>query len=71
MHVEETNTSWGSRVGQSFKVILFGFVLIIASIALLFWNEGKTIKREKALTDTGRVAVSVKSDSIDVSQSPN
>lgn len=65
MHVEETNTSWGSRVGQSFKGILFGFVLIIASIALLFWNEGKTIKREKALTETGSVAVSVKSDSID------
>ncbi|MGN1199084.1 MAG: TMEM43 family protein, partial [Thermoguttaceae bacterium] len=48
-----------------FKGILFGFVLIIASIALLFWNEGKTIKREKALTETGSVAVSVKSDSID------
>lgn len=65
MIVEETTTSWGSRVGQSFKGILFGFVLIIASIALLFWNEGKTIKREKALTETGSVAVSVKSDSID------
>ncbi len=65
MIVEETTTSWGSRVGQSFKGILFGFVLIIASIALLFWNEGKTIKREKALTETGSLAVSVKSDSID------
>ncbi|MGN0931276.1 MAG: TMEM43 family protein [Thermoguttaceae bacterium] len=65
MTVEETTTSWGSRIGQSFKGILTGFVLILASIALLFWNEGKTIKREKALTETGSVAVSVKSDSID------
>ncbi len=65
MAVEEITTSWGSRVGQSFKGILFGFVLILASIALLFWNEGKTIKREKALVEAGSVAVSVKADSID------
>ncbi|MGN0931275.1 MAG: TMEM43 family protein, partial [Thermoguttaceae bacterium] len=65
MAVETTATSWGSRIRQSFKGILTGFVLIFASITLLFWNEGRTIKREKALVETGSVAVSIKSDSID------
>lgn len=36
--------SFGSRLGDSFKGILTGFGLFIAGIALLFWNEGRTVR---------------------------
>ena len=38
---EVTTHSWGSRIMGSIGGILFGFVLFIASFALLYWNEGR------------------------------
>jgi hypothetical protein len=49
-YVEVTRTSWGKRLGGSIKGILTGILLVIAGIVLLFWNEGRAVKRARALT---------------------
>ncbi|MDO4569422.1 MAG: TMEM43 family protein [Planctomycetia bacterium] len=48
-YTETTATSWFSRLGNAFKGILIGIVLVIIATALLFWNEGRLIKRYRAL----------------------
>ena len=44
---EVTTTGYGTRVGNSFKSIGTGFVLLIAATALLWWNEGRAVKTAK------------------------
>ena len=52
MAVTETTTvSWGSRIGDSLKGIVFGLVLTVVSIAALFWNEGRAVKTTQALEE--------------------
>ena len=46
-----THQSWGSRLGNSFKGILFGLILFVVSFPLLFWNEGRTVHRARALAE--------------------
>ncbi len=60
-----TTQSWGSRVGDSFKGILVGLALIVVSIGALFWNEGRTIKRTKALAEGAKNVVEANIDSVD------
>lgn len=45
----KTTTSYGKRVGNSFKKILTGFLLLIAGTVLLFWNEGRSVKTTRML----------------------
>lgn len=56
---ETSHVSWGSRIKDSIKGILFGIVLIIAAVVLLFWNEGRTVKQTKALKEGASVVVTV------------
>ncbi|MDO4425000.1 MAG: hypothetical protein Q4D17_04470, partial [Planctomycetia bacterium] len=52
MAITETTTeSWFSRLGNSIKGILAGFLLVFLSVLLLFWNEGRTVKRYRALNE--------------------
>ena len=60
-----TRQSWISRLGDSIKGILFGLILIVGSIVLLFWNEGRSVKRYKDLKEGAGVVVSVNSDRVD------
>lgn len=60
-----TRQSWISRLGDSIKGILFGLVLIVGSIVVLFWNEGRSVKRYKDLKEGAGVVVSVNSDRVD------
>jgi len=53
---ETTSESWFSRLGNSIKGILTGIVLFLAAGALLFWNEGRAVKRAQDLAE-GRAAV--------------
>lgn len=62
---EVTNTSWGSRIGGSIKGILFGVILILASIAGLFWNEGRAVQTAKSLSEGASVVVSAPADKVD------
>lgn len=62
---EVTSTSWFSRIGGSIKGIFFGVVLIIVSIVLLSWNEGRAVERYKTLKEGGGTVVSVDSAAVD------
>jgi hypothetical protein len=64
---ETTSKSWGSRLGESIKGILFGLVLFVAAFPLLFWNEGRSVKRAKALDEGSGAVVSVSADAVDAS----
>lgn len=50
---EQRTTGYGTRVGNSFKAIGTGFILFCIGTALLWWNEGRTVKTEKMLDEVG------------------
>ena len=52
-YTETTTTGYGTRVGNSFKSIGTGFVLLVAATALLWWNEGRAVKTAKMLEEAG------------------
>lgn len=56
MHREVTQQGWFSRLGGAFKGLLAGLVLLVVSVGLQFWNEGRTMKRDAALGE-GRATV--------------
>lgn len=60
-----TTQSWGSRVGGAFKGILVGIALVLGAIALLWWNEGRSVKRADSLQECQKITVSVSSDKVD------
>lgn len=68
---EVTYKSWFSRIGEAFKGILVGLVFVIAALALLFWNEGRSVKRYKTLEEGGGVVVSVTSDRVEAANDGN
>ena len=59
---ETTRISWGSRLGSSFKGILFGLVLFVAGFPFLFWNEGNAVKTAKAIDEGEGACVSLESN---------
>lgn len=63
---ETTSTSWFSRLGNSFKNILIGLLLVIGAAVLLFWNEGRAVKTEQSLKEGLSVVVSVSPDKKDL-----
>lgn len=62
---EVTSQSWFSRLGNAFKGILFGLILIAVSFPLLFWNEGRAVKRYKTLTEGGGAVISISADKVE------
>jgi hypothetical protein len=64
--VTTTSTeSWGSRIGGSFKGILAGLGMFIASFVLLWWNEGRAVERSQALEEGAAVVIEVNADKVD------
>ena len=61
---EVTEESWFSRLGGAFKGILTGIILFFLAFPVLFWNEGRAVKRAKALETGASAVVSVKADKI-------
>ncbi|MBR4489346.1 hypothetical protein IKP13_01780, partial [bacterium] len=61
---EVTEESWFSRLGGAFKGILAGIILFVLSIPLLFWNEGRAVRRAEALKQGSATVVSVAADKI-------
>ena len=53
------------RIGNSFKGILGGIVVIIIGVCLLWWNEGNNVKNLKTTAEMDKTVIDVKSDSID------
>lgn len=64
-YTEVTHQSWFSRIGGALKGILFGLLLFVLAFPLLFWNEGRAVKRAKSLTEGSKVVLSVPADSVD------
>lgn len=60
-----TSTSWFSRLGSSVKNIFFGFLLIIVSVFLLFWNEGRAVATDQSLKEGASLVVSVNAETKD------
>lgn len=60
-YTETTKVSYGKRVGNSFRGIFTGFLLIIAGTILLWWNEGRAVKEAKMLSSASRACVHVES----------
>ena len=56
---EVTSTSWFSRIGQSIMGVLFGLLLIAGAIALLFWNEKRSVDTAKALKEGAGAVVTI------------
>lgn len=58
-YTEVKRTSYGSRVGSSFKGIGTGFVMFIAATVLLWWNEGRAVHTSQDIAEMGKNAVHV------------
>ena len=54
---EVTTTSYGKRVGNSFKGIGGGILLFVAATVLLWWNEGRAVKTDKMLNEAEKACV--------------
>ena len=48
---ETSYTSYGQNIGNSFKGIFVGLILLIGSIILLWWNEGRSVAQATALEE--------------------
>ena len=48
---ETTRTSYGTRVGNSFKGILTGLLMLVGGTVLLWWNEGRSVRSNDATAD--------------------
>ncbi len=65
IHVEESDESWFGRIGKSISGIFIGIILFLAAFPLLFWNEGRAVKRYKTLKEGGGAVISVSVDKPD------
>lgn len=64
-YTQVTSQSWGSRLGGSLKGILVGLVLVAVAVGLLWWNEGRAVKRARALEEGAGQVVSIGADRVD------
>ena len=62
---EVTTQSWGNRITRSLKGIVVGLVLVCVAIGVLWWNEGRAVKRAQALDEGANQVVSIAAESID------
>ena len=60
-----TQQSWFSRLGDAFKGVFAGLLLVLGGIALLWWNEGRTITTAKALAEGAGLVVSVEAGRVE------
>jgi hypothetical protein len=56
---EVTHQGLGRRLGASFKGIFFGLLMFLVAFPLLFWNEGRAVKRYKSLVEGQGLVVSI------------
>ena len=60
---EVKTTSYGTRVGNSFRGIGTGIILFIAATVLLWWNEGRAVKTTKMLNEAEKAYVEMENPS--------
>jgi Transmembrane protein 43 len=64
---EVTTEGWGQRLGGSLIAALIGFVLVIVSIGLLYWNEGRAVTASTALGRGAAAIVEIGDSPVDAS----
>ncbi len=62
---EVTSTSWFSRITGALGGIATGLILIVVACGALFWNEGRAVKTERALSEGAGAVVSINATQID------
>jgi len=62
---EVTTTGWLQRLLQSLVGVLIGILLVIGSIVLLWWNEGRAVEAIRALDQGVRQIVEINPASVD------
>ena len=62
---EVSQQSWFGRISGAIKGIVVGLILFVVAFPLLFWNEGRAVKRYKTLKEGGGIVVSVAADQVD------
>jgi hypothetical protein len=62
---EVTTEGYGSRLGGSIVGMLIGFVLLLVSVGLLYWNEGRAVEAQQALTQGAKELVELAADNAD------
>ena len=62
---EVTHESWFSRIGGAIKGVFVGLVIFALSFPLLFWNEGRAVRRYKTLVEGAGAVVGIAADSVD------
>src|SRR5205085_1050328 len=62
---EVTTTGWGQRIGQSIVGALIGLLLVIGSVVLLWWNEGRAVDAIRALDRGAKQLVEAQATAVD------
>ncbi|QTA77884.1 putative membrane protein [Desulfonema limicola] len=62
---EVSEESWFSRLGGAFKGVFIGGLIFLIGFPLLFWNEGRSVKRYKVLKEGAGSVVSIPADRVD------
>src|SRR5262249_16773874 len=62
---EVTSQGWFSRLGDSLKGMIGGFIMFIVAFPLLFWNEGRAVRTYKSQQEGAKAVVSLSADKID------
>ncbi|WP_372897510.1 TMEM43 family protein [Stieleria sp.] len=65
MGTRVTEESWFGRLGKAFAGILFGGLLTVVSVPVLFWNEGRAVRTAKGLKEGAKVVVEIQPDAVD------
>jgi len=64
-YTKVTRQGLGSRTKNSFGGVIVGLVLLAVATVLLFWNEGRSVKRYQGLKEGAGAVVSIPSDQVD------
>ena len=62
---EVTTTGWLQRIGQSIVGALIGLILVLGSVVLLWWNEGRAVEAIRALDRGARQVVEAQANAVD------
>ncbi|MFZ2958468.1 MAG: TMEM43 family protein [Candidatus Ozemobacteraceae bacterium] len=62
---EVTEKSWFGRLKDAMFGIIFGLLLTVGSIVLLFWNEGRAVQTYKSLLEGASSVISVIAEKIE------
>jgi len=63
--VETTSRSWFEKIIDGLKGIVFGLILVIASGAAIFWNEGRSAETLAGFAEGAKIVISINADKID------